>query len=230
MGHSGCSHKAGSLAAAPPMDTRVGKPAAFTAGMEDTTWVDGRQPTGYCDRRRSSGCKIQRGQCDAITVRHRSGPVGPVAVGLGMRIGSAALDAGRPAHARYDAATSNAEYAVVPLNGLRARARLGRQIRVLECPDTPVALVWGLRRPVVILPAEAAQWEPERLRAVLAHELAHVKRWDWRPSCWLNSPARSTGSTRLYGSHLAGCGGSASVPATTWRFPKASADRNTPVI
>jgi len=68
--------------------------------------------------------------------------------------------------------TSDAAYARIPMKELRGR------IRVLESSDTSVALVWGLWRPVVILPDEAAGWEPARLRAVLAHELAHVKRWD----------------------------------------------------
>jgi TonB family protein len=59
-----------------------------------------------------------------------------------------------------------------------AAAQIEREVQIRESADTAVALVWGLRRPVVILPVEAAGWEPERLRAVLAHELAHVKRWD----------------------------------------------------
>jgi TonB family protein len=69
---------------------------------------------------------------------------------------------------------AHAEYATALMNELRVRA----PVRVLKNPDTAVALVWGLRQPSVILPVEAAEWEPQRLRAVLAHELAHVKRWD----------------------------------------------------
>ena len=38
---------------------------------------------------------------------------------------------------------------------------------------------WGLLRPRIVLPAEALDWDDTRARAVLAHELAHVRRGDW---------------------------------------------------
>ena len=38
---------------------------------------------------------------------------------------------------------------------------------------------WGWRRPRILIPACALGWSDERVRTVLAHEIAHVARRDW---------------------------------------------------
>jgi beta-lactamase regulating signal transducer with metallopeptidase domain len=38
---------------------------------------------------------------------------------------------------------------------------------------------WGLGRPVVLLPVEAMDWSQDRVRAMLLHEFAHIKRGDF---------------------------------------------------
>lgn len=56
---------------------------------------------------------------------------------------------------------------------------LNRPVSLLLCAHPSIVVTWGLRRPKVALPASAAAWPEERIRVVLAHELAHVRRGDW---------------------------------------------------
>jgi len=62
---------------------------------------------------------------------------------------------------------------------LRRELRIRRPVRlhVGQTRDAmPVA--WGIFRSRIALPSAATGWDSERLRAVLLHELAHVRRWD----------------------------------------------------
>ena len=61
---------------------------------------------------------------------------------------------------------------------LSRRMGLGRIVRLLRGPTSAVPMTWGAFRPVILLPAEADAWDEDRRAAVLAHELAHVRRWD----------------------------------------------------
>ena len=56
---------------------------------------------------------------------------------------------------------------------------LRRHVRVLQANGPAMPMTWGIRRPAILLPAEANDWTPERRRDVLLHELAHVKRHDF---------------------------------------------------
>jgi TonB family protein len=85
---------------------------------------------------------------------------------------------------------------LVGLRRVAARALLVRDARLLDTvrglsrdlgvtravtllfADAPVG-TWGSWRPRVVLPPDALEWGDDRLRAVLAHELAHVQRFDW---------------------------------------------------
>ena len=71
-----------------------------------------------------------------------------------------------------------------PLDRSRAKTLPGsyglRRPVVLLQSDHPTMLVtWGWLRPKVILPAGARDWTRDRVRVVLCHELAHIRRGDW---------------------------------------------------
>lgn len=56
---------------------------------------------------------------------------------------------------------------------------IDRPVSLLLSAHPSLIVTWGLRRPKVVLPAAAAGWPDERVRIVLYHELAHVRRRDW---------------------------------------------------
>ena len=49
---------------------------------------------------------------------------------------------------------------------------------LLRSDDAKMPFACGLARPTIVLPAECDAWTPDRRRAVLLHELAHVRRRD----------------------------------------------------
>jgi beta-lactamase regulating signal transducer with metallopeptidase domain len=70
-----------------------------------------------------------------------------------------------------------------------------RAVQLLQSDEPALLVTWGLMRPRVVLPAGAPSWDDDRIRIVLAHELAHVRRCDWivqigseilRSLCWCN--------------------------------------------
>ena len=82
---------------------------------------------------------------------------------------------------------------------------LRRPVVLLQSEHPTLLVTWGLFRPKVILPAAAREWAPDRMRVVLCHELAHIRRSDWaaqmtaellRSIYWFN-PLMWMASTRL---------------------------------
>jgi bla regulator protein blaR1 len=63
---------------------------------------------------------------------------------------------------------------------LRASLALRTRVSVHRSPRASVPMVLGWLRPVILLPSTAANaLAPEQLRAILAHELGHVRRRDY---------------------------------------------------
>lgn len=63
---------------------------------------------------------------------------------------------------------------------LAAQLRLSRPVRILESTSVAVPVMVGWLKPVVLLPAAAIVGLPaDQLEALLAHELAHVRRHDY---------------------------------------------------
>jgi beta-lactamase regulating signal transducer with metallopeptidase domain len=55
---------------------------------------------------------------------------------------------------------------------------VGREVRLLVSPHASVPMTWGALRPVVLLPMAALTWRRDHQRAVLLHELNHVRSAD----------------------------------------------------
>ena len=75
-----------------------------------------------------------------------------------------------------DAATRFQEMAAA----LSRRLRLSKPVRLLESALARAPVVIGWLRPVILLPASAiTNLTPQQLEAILAHELAHIRRYDY---------------------------------------------------
>ncbi len=59
------------------------------------------------------------------------------------------------------------------------RLDVSRRVELVESEAVPVAMTFGILRPLLMFGRAARQWAVERRRVVLLHELAHVKRADW---------------------------------------------------
>lgn len=68
--------------------------------------------------------------------------------------------------------------ALLELDRARDQLALERDVRLLRSSRISVPVLWGFFRPVLLLPAEVVTWPADRLRVVLLHELAHLKRFD----------------------------------------------------
>lgn len=56
---------------------------------------------------------------------------------------------------------------------------LRRPIALLETQASDLLATWGFFKPRILLPSHAREWADDRIRIVLSHELAHIRRNDW---------------------------------------------------
>ena len=62
---------------------------------------------------------------------------------------------------------------------VRGRYGIRHSIPVLQTRSRDLLATLGLIRPRILVPAGATRWTDERIRVVVCHELAHVRRRDW---------------------------------------------------
>ncbi|HKV79947.1 MAG TPA: M56 family metallopeptidase [Candidatus Sulfotelmatobacter sp.] len=62
---------------------------------------------------------------------------------------------------------------------LAREAGLSSRLRVVESAAVSAPLVLHLWRPIIVIPESAVHWSRSRIRAVLLHEFAHIKRNDF---------------------------------------------------
>jgi len=62
---------------------------------------------------------------------------------------------------------------------VRAQLGISKPIRIAVTDHPALLVTWGVLSPVILLPAGANAWPAERMRIVVAHEMAHLARHDW---------------------------------------------------
>ena len=82
---------------------------------------------------------------------------------------------------------------------LHAQGEIPQGVLALEGARGSMPMTFGVLKPVIFMPADAAEWSGERRRLVLQHELAHIERGDsathlmarcalsllwWHPLAW----------------------------------------------
>ena len=135
----------------------------------------------------------------SATVDQTSSPASPIAVAAprplaptsvtpavlvwltGSLLAAAALIAGllRVSRVAAKAARVEDEHWLGILDTIAARYRLTRRVVISRTNSANLLATWGVLRPHVLVPRHSSEWTLGRVRVVLSHELAHVRRHDW---------------------------------------------------
>ena len=65
------------------------------------------------------------------------------------------------------------------LDDICAGHKVRRPIDLVQSDHPSLLATWGVLRPRIIIPSAAADWPEDRVRVVLRHEVAHIRRHDW---------------------------------------------------
>ena len=65
------------------------------------------------------------------------------------------------------------------LKQLSKRLGIDKEIVLLKSTKCKIPFTTNVFRPIVVLPSDVDSWHEEKTRAVLSHELAHIKRMDF---------------------------------------------------
>lgn len=151
------------------------------AGAGDAESVHGSEPArGYASERGA-----RRGGGPVASWGSRAQLLGPRAQllllwAIGCLGGLVSLAAG---HLRFRTMVRRAHPVEDPrwirdLGVVRSRLGLRRDVRLLVSEAAGTPMTGGLWKPVILLPASSATWEPERRTVVLMHEVVHIRRRD----------------------------------------------------
>ncbi|MDN5201048.1 M56 family metallopeptidase [Fulvivirgaceae bacterium BMA10] len=72
------------------------------------------------------------------------------------------------------------------LNEYQKLLCINQSVRIVQSRHVSVPLTIGALKPVIILPSKAKGWTKDRLKIVLLHELAHIKRLDYTTNFVVN--------------------------------------------
>ena len=80
--------------------------------------------------------------------------------------------------------TQTAKYSMLSneipwISDLLENLNIKRSVRIAYSDKVSVPMVWGVFYPTLLLPLSARSWGRARLRTLLLHEFAHIRRWDY---------------------------------------------------
>lgn len=140
--------------ASPPPPNEAGRWLAFTRPMNASQWIPGVQ-------------SIARVLAGGFLLVWLAG-----IVVLGARLGIGVIVLWRREQSTVSAGCDGL------VDELASQLGLDRSFAVRCSPTVQVPMVWGLWSPTILLPEAAMDWPTDRMKSVLLHEFAHVKRRD----------------------------------------------------